>query len=88
MLFNSAIPRDGEKAAVQQQLVDAAGALKLDAVAFKTCLDKGALVQRVDADANEGQQLGVTGTPSFLINGKPLVGAQPYEAAMANLPRQ
>ena len=38
------------------------------------------MAQRVSADANEGQQLGVTGTPSFLINGKPLVGAQPYEA--------
>ena len=27
----------------------------------------------------EGRQVGVTGTPTFFINGKPLVGAQPAE---------
>jgi protein-disulfide isomerase len=80
MLFNSAIPRDGDEAAVRQQLADAAGAMQLDATAFKACLENSDIAQRVSADANEGQQLGVSGTPSFLINGKPLVGAQPYEA--------
>lgn len=80
MLFKGAIPRDGEEAAVRQQLVDAASAMQLDTATFKTCLDGDDVAQRVNADANEGQQLGVTGTPSFLINGKPLVGAQPYEA--------
>lgn len=28
---------------------------------------------------NEAQQLGFRGTPAFLINGKPIVGAQPVE---------
>jgi protein-disulfide isomerase len=26
------------------------------------------------------QSMGVRGTPAFLINGRPLVGAQPFEA--------
>jgi protein-disulfide isomerase len=47
---------------------------------FKACMESGAMRERVNADASEGQRLGVTGTPSFLINGKPLVGAQPFEA--------
>jgi protein-disulfide isomerase len=28
----------------------------------------------------EGQNLGVNGTPTFFVNGTPLVGAQPYAA--------
>jgi protein-disulfide isomerase len=31
----------------------------------------------------EGQSLGVTGTPSFVINGRLLVGAQPVDAFKA-----
>ena len=27
----------------------------------------------------EGQSVGVTGTPGFIINGRLLVGAQPFE---------
>lgn len=80
MLFDSNIPNSGDQAAIRQQLVDAASGLKLDAQAFQACMEAGAVRQRVDADASEGQRLGVTGTPSFLINGKPLVGAQPYDA--------
>ncbi len=28
----------------------------------------------------EGSSVGVTGTPSFVVNGRLLVGAQPFEA--------
>ena len=28
----------------------------------------------------EGSRLGVTGTPAFFVNGRPLQGAQPLEA--------
>ncbi len=31
----------------------------------------------IDADANEGKSLGVSGTPAFFINGHFLSGAQP-----------
>jgi|TARA_B100001964_G_scaffold244899_1_gene328723 protein-disulfide isomerase len=36
--------------------------------------------QEVQADASYGSQIGVSGTPTFFINGIKLVGAQPYEA--------
>jgi len=33
----------------------------------------------VQTDTQLAQQLGVQSTPSFLVNGTPLVGAQPIE---------
>ncbi len=52
--------------------------LELDAAAFGDCLDSGATRAQVEADAAEGGARGVRGTPTFFINGQPLVGAQPY----------
>jgi protein-disulfide isomerase len=51
--------------------------LKLDAAAFDQCLDSGKHTAAVDKDTQEGVGLGLTGTPSFFVNGKQLVGAQP-----------
>ena len=54
--------------------------LKLDAAKFKQCLDSGKYKQQVQKDLDYGQSVGVSGTPSFFINGMRIVGAQPYEA--------
>jgi protein-disulfide isomerase len=54
--------------------------LKLESAAFDKCLDSGKHAAAVDKDAQEGAGLGLTGTPSFFINGKQLVGAQPLTA--------
>lgn len=43
------------------------------------CLELGTPLERIQEDYNLGRQDGVTGTPSFLINGTLLVGAQPFE---------
>jgi protein-disulfide isomerase len=56
-----------------------AAELGLDTQAFKTCLDSGKYTSLVRDETAAAQALGVTGTPSFLINGRPLVGAQPFE---------
>jgi protein-disulfide isomerase len=34
----------------------------------------------VERDLQAGQAYGVSGTPAFFVNGRPLVGAQPFEA--------
>ncbi len=54
--------------------------LKLDGAAFDQCLDSGKQQAAIAGDVQEGQQLGVTGTPAFFINGRMLVGAQPAAA--------
>jgi protein-disulfide isomerase len=54
--------------------------LGLDTEQFNTCLDSGEMADEVAADFTYGQQVGVTGTPAFFINGKMISGAQPYEA--------
>jgi len=45
---------------------------------FNTCLDSEKYGEKVDADTSAGSAYGVNGTPSFFINGKLLVGAQPF----------
>jgi protein-disulfide isomerase len=57
-----------------------AAELGLDTAEFEACLNSGATQVRVEADAAEGGDRGVRGTPTFFINGGPLVGAQPYTA--------
>jgi len=54
--------------------------LKLDAAKFKQCIESGKYKEEVQKDLDYGQSIGVSGTPSFFINGIRLVGAQPYEA--------
>jgi protein-disulfide isomerase len=54
--------------------------LKLDPKSFGQCLDSGKHQAAVEADVQEGARLGVTGTPTFFINGRILVGAQPLES--------
>lgn len=51
--------------------------LGMDSSKFDSCLDNGTYAQRVTDELKEGQELGVSGTPSFFINGVMLVGAQP-----------
>ena len=44
--------------------------MKLDTAKFNECLDSDKYAQVVQADVDEGSRLGVTGTPSFFLNGK------------------
>ena len=52
----------------------------LDETEFNTCLDSGEMAQEVAKDFSDGQKLGVSGTPTFFVNGTKLVGAQPLSA--------
>jgi protein-disulfide isomerase len=54
--------------------------LKLDGDSFDRCLEAGKYGAAIAADIEEGQRLGVSGTPAFFINGRLLVGAQPATA--------
>jgi protein-disulfide isomerase len=71
----------------KETLIAFAAQFPLDQAAFASCLNDNKSLAQVQADAEEGQKVGVRGTPSFLINGKLLVGAQPlaaFEKAIAD----
>jgi len=55
-----------------------ATALKLDITKFKDCLSAHKYQADVQSDAQYGATLGITGTPTFFVNGIPMVGAQPF----------
>jgi len=57
-----------------------ASALELDSAKFNACVDGHKYAQDVDDDVEAGQDVGVSGTPAFFINGRVLGGAQPFEA--------
>jgi len=56
-----------------------AAELGLDTQVFNECMDSGKYASLVQTETAMAQSLGVRGTPAFLVNGQPLVGAQPFE---------
>lgn len=52
------------------QLEDAAKTVGLDAPKFKQCFDANTHTQKIKDSTAEAQKLGLTGTPSFFVNGK------------------
>ena len=57
----------------------------LDAGIFYECVDSGKYAQRVEQDAQDAQSVGVHATPSFLINGKLVEGALPFDALQSEI---
>jgi protein-disulfide isomerase len=53
--------------------------LGLDTEQFNTCLDSDKYAQEVEKDLQDGENAGVSATPSFFVNGQPLSGAASYE---------
>lgn len=76
---NPAQPQVKTEADIIGGLKAAAQKLKLDQKKFDSCLDSGDKASLVAADLKEGSEAGVGGTPSFFINGRPLmIGAAPF----------
>lgn len=55
-----------------------ASQIGLNPASFNQCLDSGKYRAEADKDSADGSAAGVSGTPAFFINGKLLVGAQPF----------
>ncbi|MFH1850014.1 MAG: DsbA family protein [archaeon] len=56
-----------------------AAEIGLEQAAFDDCLDSGKMADEVKKDMADGQAAGIRGTPAFIINGKTVSGAQPYD---------
>ncbi len=54
--------------------------LGLDIIAFTACLDDHRHQAEIEADASDASRLGLTGTPSFFINGRVVIGALPLSS--------
>lgn len=61
------------------KLSELASKLGLDEAKFNTCQASGKHMKEIDKDIQDGQNVGVSGTPAYFINGKFLSGAQPFE---------
>lgn len=55
-----------------------ATALGLDVTRFNDCLQQDKYAALVEQDLQHGIRLGVSSTPTFFINGRPVIGAQPF----------
>lgn len=60
-----------------------ATALGLNMSAFTECLDSGKHASRVAANMKAAEALGVSSTPTLYVNGRPIIGAQPFEVFQA-----
>lgn len=62
----------------QDAYVKYASDLKLDVNKFTQCFTQRRYQKNVQADFDYASNLGVSSTPTFFLNGIPIVGAQPY----------
>lgn len=56
-----------------------AATMGLDTDAFNTCLDSGKYTQLIKDQTSLAQQIGVSSTPTFVLNGKGITGAQSFD---------
>ena len=62
---------------VKDKAIEALAGTKVDKAKWADCYDNKKTLENVKADMAEGQSIGVTGTPAFIINGRKISGAQP-----------
>lgn len=77
MYDNQLPPNSGRL--TEDYLVSIADRLGLDTKEFREDMVAPGAKEAIKQDLAEGQAIGVTGTPAFIINGVPVIGAQPTE---------
>jgi len=69
----------GNYALGAESYLQIANALGLDEAQFEECYSTEKYSDEVQADYQYAANLGIQSTPTFFLNGIPIVGAQPYE---------
>jgi protein-disulfide isomerase len=54
--------------------------LRLDRSPFEACLSSGRHDEAIQASLRQGEELGVSGTPAYFVNGRMISGARPLES--------
>lgn len=75
-------------AITKDNIKDWAKELGLNTNKFNSCFDSDKYKNAVDEDMKAGQTAGVSGTPTFFVNGTILVGAQPFDAFKAIIDKE
>jgi predicted DsbA family dithiol-disulfide isomerase len=70
---------DGLNIGLQSTLVDIGAKIGLTSESVQEVLEKRLFKEAVDKDWTRSYQMGVNAVPTFMMNGMPLAGAQPYE---------
>ncbi len=73
---------------ITNDLTSYANQIGLNQSAFSSCLSSEKFAQAIEDDISLGQKVGVSGTPSFFINGQMIVGALPYDNFKAIIDEQ
>ncbi|MCP3801121.1 thioredoxin domain-containing protein [Allokutzneria sp. A3M-2-11 16] len=81
-------PRKGRASFPRERLVEIAKRVGVaDLKRFEADLADPALAEEIKADMMDGRRIGVSGTPAFVLNGRPMVGARPLEDFVAMIER-
>lgn len=87
-LFSAPSEWDTTEATARAAFTGYAKDIGLDTARFETCMVEARHRPGIEANMAEGRRMGVTGTPTFIVNGKLLVGAQPTEVFQRVLDRE
>lgn len=68
-----------QRAITEEDLKKYSSEIRLKKKDFEDCLSSGKFAALIRQNVQEGQDVGVSGTPAFFINGRPLSGARPFE---------
>jgi protein-disulfide isomerase len=71
---------ENQKEMSAEKYLDYATEIGLDVEKFQKDVASAEVKTRIDADTQEAQKLGATGTPAFFVNGQYLSGAKPFES--------
>lgn len=53
--------------------------LRMDSAALQRCVESSTFAPQIEADYRAAGAIGVRSTPSFVVNGQLIVGAQPFD---------
>lgn len=73
---------------IEDRFMAFAQELELDAEKYADCLKEKKQEDEINGDLADGYSYGVTSTPSFFINGKRIVGAQPTDLFRSVIERE
>jgi predicted DsbA family dithiol-disulfide isomerase len=76
---------DGRNLGDKGILLDIAQSCGLPVEEAELVLDNRVFKDAVDSDWQKARQYGITGVPTFVVNGSKVVGAQPYEVLADHL---